>query len=380
MITCVEKAMWVRQGQLPAFSNPKIRVGLVGAGFVSAFHLRALKGIPRAKVVGIADIIPERAKDRAEKFGIPRSYSSLEQLLEDDFDVLHVATPGPTHFELALKGLEAGRHLFVEKPFTTTVEEADRLMAEAEARNLRIIVDHSLLGDPQMARGREHIQRGRIGDVHSVQVFRSGHPPRRSPVRTPYPGIADPLREVGMHTMYCATSIMGSILDASVRARSTGKQPDFQLDEWSISLECERGFAHINLTWAGPVQQVIRVRGGQGQLSIDLSSGLVLTRKNWAGPKQFQLAVNPIYEAATSVWQIARRVGSYLAGGSRWYQGIHDTIQLYYKRLLAGDAMPYDYDHARNVVHWVDVLAKDIEDRFGHLLQNVGQAQAISVE
>jgi predicted dehydrogenase len=355
--------MWVRSHHsLAPVSDPEIRVGIVGAGFVSAFHLAALKQLPRVKVVGIADIILEAAEHRARQYGIPRYHGSLEELLEDEFDVLHVATPGPTHYELALLGLEADRHIFVEKPFTQTTSEADVLMSEAERRGKQIMVDHSLLCDPSLVSARKVIDCGALGSINSVQIFRCGRPPKRDPARAPYPMLGDPMREVGVHALYCTTSILGPIRDAQVQLRKTGKQPGVELDEWSLALECERGLAQIQMSWNGPLSQVINVRGDKGQIRIDLASGITLTRKNWPGPKPIQLMFNPIVEAAVSMWQVFCRIGGYTVGRSRWYQGLHDLIHVYYSRVLAGEPMPFDSDEVRNLTHWVERIANEVEE------------------
>ena len=357
--------MWVsnhcdlQASRFPA-STP-IRVGVVGAGFVSTFHLKAIRHVPGTQIVGIADLIPERAERQAKKFGIPRHYGSLNQLLEDEFDVLHVATPGNTHFELALAGLEAQRDVFVEKPFTRSVAQADQLLDEAEHRGLRLLVDHSLLGDPRLIKAKRFVDKGAIGRVRSVQVFRCGKPPQRVPKRAPYPDRGDPIREVGVHTLYCVSTFLGEIQNVQMIARNTGSQSEFELDEWSLNLECERGLAHIQLTWNGPSHQVISVRGDQGQLRVDLSSGLALRRRNWPGPKQVQLALNPVFEAGASVLQVCRRVGGYMLGGAKWYQGIHDFIQTFYSCLRAGNEMPTNYGSVRNVVDWIERLAESIE-------------------
>ncbi len=86
-------------------------------------------------------------------------------------------------FELAMLGLQAKRDVFVEKPFTRTVAEMDELVREARLQQRRILVDHSLLGDPRFVKAKNCIQRGDIGRVQSMQVFRCGRPPFRIPFR-----------------------------------------------------------------------------------------------------------------------------------------------------------------------------------------------------
>ena len=72
----------------------------------------------------------------------------LVMALEDEFDILHVLTPGPTHYELSLQGLRANRHVFVEKPFTTSTVEADHLVEEAEKHGVDATAHMAIAHDP----------------------------------------------------------------------------------------------------------------------------------------------------------------------------------------------------------------------------------------
>ncbi len=289
--------MWVNSSTttVPADSQSVLRVGVVGAGFVSAYHLRTLKRLAGVEVVGVADLIQERAESVARRFQIPSAYTSIEALLEDNVDVLHILTPARSHFELALKGIQAGSNVFVEKPFTSSVEHCRRLVEEARLRGRRLGVDHSLLRGHTLMKGLELVRGGTVGNVISARFHRTGKAPRRPDKRPPYPLDGDPFREVGVHALYLMAAVLGSIRDASYMFRSTGYQTDFKNDEWFVQLECEKGLAQIQLTWNGPDEQTLEIYGDEGRLKIDLTSGLVLRRrlrngKNRSGPHSLDSA------------------------------------------------------------------------------------------
>src|SRR5262245_33425768 len=94
----------------------QIRVGLVGAGYVSSYHLRALKSLEYVNVVGIADSNKASAQKIAAEFEIPGVFSSLEEMAAAQPDVVHVLTPPASHRELAIRAMEMGCHVLVEKP------------------------------------------------------------------------------------------------------------------------------------------------------------------------------------------------------------------------------------------------------------------------
>src|SRR5437660_8499238 len=114
----------------------QVRFGIIGCGGIAnGFHMRDLSQIPEAKLAACADIRPEVAKAFAQKWGAPVSYGDYSQLLaRDDVDAVVVSTHHETHAAIAVDALEAGKHVLVQKPLTTRLEDADRLVAAAKAR------------------------------------------------------------------------------------------------------------------------------------------------------------------------------------------------------------------------------------------------------
>src|SRR2546429_3748529 len=106
-----------------------VRVGLVGAGYVAAYHARALRTLPFVEIVGVADPDETRAKALAAQFGIAHVYPSLAAMAEAKPNVIHVLTPPAYHAPLVLEALDMGCHVFVEKPMAETVADFGRMIA-----------------------------------------------------------------------------------------------------------------------------------------------------------------------------------------------------------------------------------------------------------
>jgi predicted dehydrogenase len=102
-------------------SPRQIRVGIVGAGYVSTYHIRALQTLPHVSIVGIADKSGDRAQQLSRQFGIERVYASLTDMAAARPDVVHVLTPPSSHCQLTLEALAMGCDVFVEKPMARTV-------------------------------------------------------------------------------------------------------------------------------------------------------------------------------------------------------------------------------------------------------------------
>lgn len=120
--------------------DKKIKLGLVGTGHMGQYHVNVAVGLDQYEVAGIYDADRKRAIEIAERFGT-QAYDEYTALL-DDVDAVTIAVPTVFHFEIAKLALESGRHVLVEKPITTTVAEAEELVALAERNGLMFQVGH----------------------------------------------------------------------------------------------------------------------------------------------------------------------------------------------------------------------------------------------
>lgn len=118
----------------------KIKIGVIGVGHLGSLHVKMFSTIDSVKLTGVFDADSERAKNVAKEFQT-NSFNSIEELLEK-VDAVSIATPTSTHHAVALKALNAGKHVFIEKPITETIEQAEDLVLKAREKNLKIQVGH----------------------------------------------------------------------------------------------------------------------------------------------------------------------------------------------------------------------------------------------
>ena len=145
----------------------KFRLGVVGCGSIGPTHGAAALQIPdEAEVIATCDVIAERAKATALKFGVARVYSSFDQILADkDIDVVSICTPSGMHADMAVAAMEAGKHVICEKPMEITLEACDR-MIDAEKRTgkkLTVISQHRFDAATQLV--KEAIMSGKLGKI-----------------------------------------------------------------------------------------------------------------------------------------------------------------------------------------------------------------------
>src|SRR5580704_10263517 len=146
----------------------KLRVGLVGAGYVSKHHLRALKKLDYVDVAGICDSDLDRATKLAKEFDIRGVYRSLEDMAQLQLDVVHILTPPSSHCALTVQALKKGCHVLVEKPMAPSAEECDQMMAVANETGRILSVSHSARMDPVVLEALRLVKEGKCGDVLAV--------------------------------------------------------------------------------------------------------------------------------------------------------------------------------------------------------------------
>src|SRR3989449_3748325 len=144
-----------------------IRIGVIGYGYWGPNIVRNLRGVDGCQVAAVCDRSPAALKRVSQAPpGLPVTTDPAELLTSTQLDAIAVVTPVCTHFELAKAALENGKHVFIEKPFTSTTEQAEELIELAERKNLRIMVDHTFLFTGAVRKIRQLIEEGVLGDLY----------------------------------------------------------------------------------------------------------------------------------------------------------------------------------------------------------------------
>jgi predicted dehydrogenase len=160
-----------------------VRIGVVGAGSIALRgilpHLTQPDVADRVVVSAVCDPVPGRARAAAERFGVPRAFETLEDLLaHGEVDAVSIASPIGIHYEQARLALAAGKHIHFNKTMTTTVAEATELIDAARARGLRLVASPGQGLRPQVQAIRRLIADGAIGTLcwaHTGAAFGTYH-------------------------------------------------------------------------------------------------------------------------------------------------------------------------------------------------------------
>lgn len=258
-----------------------LRFGVVGCGAISTiFQIPALKRVPAAKLTALVDVDGAWAKSVASKHGVPESYDDYRQLI-GRVDAALIATPNTTHADIACALLDHGIHVLCEKPLATTVADVDRMLGAARASGARLMAAHCLRFSPNLAKLREFLRDGMIGDVQSITasiggVYDSG--PQRTDFRKTR-GLSGGgvLIDLGVHLIDLAIWMAGAPPDSvDYTARSV---PGWEVES---DVDLSLGFpgsarAEIGASFSRPMEPTFAVKGSHGWLRASLYSPSALS-------------------------------------------------------------------------------------------------------
>ena len=148
----------------------KTGFGVIGTGIVGgAWHAHVYHLLPQADLVAVCDLNEARARDIADKYAVPHVYTDYRDLLSrDDIAAVSIATPDFAHREIAVAAAEAGKHILVEKPLATTVEDADAILAAVDKAGVKLMVDfHNRVNAPFVT-ARQSVQAGELGELQYI--------------------------------------------------------------------------------------------------------------------------------------------------------------------------------------------------------------------
>lgn len=202
----------------------KTRVGIIGCGAISGIYCKNISGLfGNIEVVACADIIEQKAKERAAEYGIPRVLSPEALLADPDVDIVLNLTIPAAHGDICLSALQHGKHTYVEKPLSVERADGKKLVDEADARGLRLgcAPDTFLGGGLQTC--RDIVDSGEIGEVVAAVAFMAGHG-HESWHPSPefyYKKGGGPVFDMGPYYLTALVSLIGPVAKVSGSAKVT---------------------------------------------------------------------------------------------------------------------------------------------------------------
>jgi predicted dehydrogenase len=237
-----------------------IRIGVLGYGYWGPNIVRNFSGIEGAEVVMISDM-SESAMSRARKNHPHITVTSHDSdlIFSTDTDAVAIVTPVSSHYKLAKKALNCGKHVFIEKPFTSTAEQADELIEIAEKKHLMIMVDHTFLFTAAVRKIKDLIDNEVLGKLFYFDSIRINLGLLQSDVNVVW--------DLAPHDL--------SIMDYLIKKNPAGIMAtgmahiNGQEDVAYVTIYFpDRLIAHINVNWLSPVKMRTTLIGGQKKMLV----------------------------------------------------------------------------------------------------------------
>lgn len=275
------------------------RVGLVGLGRISDFHINSWKNIPNTELKIVVDTDLARAKSKAQQFGIAEAGNDFQSMVaRDDLDIIDIATPHYLHAPYAIAALKANKHVVIEKPVATTLADAEELIRTAQSSKKKAIVAEPVRFSPGFQRASKMITSGEIGDpfLFTTRVQYYVAPNRFQGPNTGWRGDAQKmgggvLLESGVHNVAAARFLLGDIESVSAIFGKHIRQEIAVEDTISVLFRFKSGATgQGSFSWAARWNQYtdnFTVFGTTGVLGSDPKSNRIFLekeekRKEWA--------------------------------------------------------------------------------------------------
>jgi predicted dehydrogenase/nucleoside-diphosphate-sugar epimerase len=257
------------------------RVALLGAGYIADWHALALHSVPGVELAAVCDRLVAKADALARKFGVAHVYESLDEMLAAEkatpggLDAVHILTPPDRHFDAARAVLEAGVHVFLEKPMCAAADDCDALVQLADRRGLRLGVGHNFLFAENYERLRQDVKSGVLGLVDDVTI--TWHRPMPQAIHGPFDAwmLRDPrniLIEVGSHSAAHMLDLIGEPEAFEVRPSNAAELPTGIKFYRRWEVNALRGRTAVELRFSfvpGFSEYTIHVRGSLASATVD---------------------------------------------------------------------------------------------------------------
>ncbi|WP_315772805.1 MULTISPECIES: Gfo/Idh/MocA family oxidoreductase [unclassified Bradyrhizobium] len=339
-----------------------MKAALIGAGQIARQHLACLNSLPGVQLAGICDLSPATAEAAAERYAIPSWFTDHRAMLQTVRpDVVHVTTPPTSHFRLAMDALEAGAHVIVEKPATSTFDELQTLTLRAKQTGRHVVEDYNYVFNRAPQEILRRIETGEFGAVTHVDVqicLDILGPDGFADPNSPHPALSlagGAIADFLPHLASLSHAFVGPHRKAHT-VWSKRKPSPLPFDEFRCVVEAERGTATLGFSAsAQPDAFWLRVYGERMQATANLFE----TRLTFDGPRNVPKPLRPFFSGLDEGRDIRRAALSTLLRkfkGPGAYEGLWECLARTYQALGSGTALPITIEDVLAVNRMVEAM------------------------
>ena len=334
-----------------------LKVAIIGCGKIADSHASQIQRIQDCEIVGVCDREPLMARQLFERFPVRAHFRDVTELLSESRpDVVHITTPPASHFDLATTSLQAGCHVYVEKPFTLDEDEARALLALARDRGLKMTAGHDDQFSHVARRMRSLVQTGYLGEgpVHMesyycYEIARSGysgallgdkqHWVRGLPGKLLHNIISHGIARIA-EFLTCESPQVVAYGFTSPFLRSMGESDI--VDELRVIISDEdRTTAYFTFSsQMRPSLHQFRIYGTKNGLVLDQDQETLVKLRGSRFKSYLEKFIPPVTTAKQSLGNVTTNLRTFLANDFQMKSGMKYLIESFYRSIVQGTPPP----------------------------------------
>jgi predicted dehydrogenase len=351
-----------------------LKVALVGCGKAADMHVSGIRRLDSARIVAVCDVEPLMAERLATRHDIAGCYSDFDELLAiEKPDVVHITTPPQSHLSLAMKAIDAGCHLFVEKPLALDAHEAAQLITHTERRARKLTIGYTYHFDPIVRMLRGLIQAEVMGEVVHLESF-LGYDLNGSFAS---PILAD--RDHWVHKL--SGKLFQNLLDhllnkiteflpdenPLVQAYSWQMadripQLEFDLpDELRVVVIGEKKSAYATFSsHARPVRHLLTFYGTKNIAHLDFQNSTITLDRDSVWPGVLGRLASPFAQGWQHICEGRRNMFRFARSEYHFFEGFNYLLSEFYGSVVHDSPVPIPYREILRVATLIDEIANQL--------------------
>ncbi len=253
----------------------KLKIGVIGAGFMGSNHARVYSEIPDCKIVAISDIDEKKAKAMGQKYNCSYYKDYKEMLDKEEIEAASVTVPTKIHKEVSSYVMDKNIHVLLEKPIAGNIEDAQEIIKKAKEKNVKLLIGHIERFNPVVIKMKELIDKGKLGKIITIIARRVGSFPLR--IKD-----ANIVVDVSVHDIDIINYLLGKKPD-KIHCFGGMSINDNKEDQVIVLMKYDQTSGVIQSNWITPIKiRNLSVTGTKGYAELNyLTQELVLYKSNF---------------------------------------------------------------------------------------------------
>jgi predicted dehydrogenase len=361
--------------------STELKVALVGCGQIADGHISEIQKLGNARVLGVCDLERLMAEQLAVRFGVPHFYADFEQMLDELHpDVVHICTPPGSHLALTRMAVDAGCHVYVEKPLALDHAQSVALVEYVEKAGKKLTIGHNSEFDPPSLEMRRLMAEGVLGEpvhVESWFGYNLGGPFGKVILGSPDHWVHRLPGKLFQNNINHMLNKITEFVDddrPEVRAMAWrrdhgepfGDVRDELMDELRVIIRGERVSAYGTFTAAvKPVAHFSRIYGTKAILHLDFNARTVTVDRGPTLPSAIGRLAAGFSQTAEHARAALRNAKRFAASDYHFFAGMNELIRRFYDSILTDAPLPIPTRNMLRIAWIMDEIFRQISPGSG---------------